>query len=219
MDTDNFDWIAALTQQGPAFQDTWSKFLFNLKVVLDLKQNMNLDKEKVIEMFNAGAAYLGFGWSTGRASKALYDLSGVAIVKSQIEPYRDTWLYAVAIILGVDLPTVDLPAECAEAAFALAHHAEHPEDVEREHSDGAGDTDDEEKGLKFGWEEEEQPLPRELTELWQRASQGSYGLKLRSCSNSTPGCLSSQLERKKTTYVQSTGGSKTSSSRACHSPC
>ena len=98
--------------------------MFNIDMAMTLK-NQKPPKEKLIEMLTAGSAYLGGGWTTGKASKMLYDLSGVAIVKSQIEPHRDTWLYCLALLLGVDLPTVDLPNDCAEAAFALAHHCDH----------------------------------------------------------------------------------------------
>ena len=127
MELDNFDLLAALTKQGPQFQDHWSKFMFNMDMVKTLKKD-KVNKEKIIELLSAGSAYLGGGWTTGTASKVLYELSGVAIVKPQIEPYRDTWLYTLALILKLDLPTVELPTNCAEAAFALAHHFDHKAD-------------------------------------------------------------------------------------------
>ena len=103
MDVDQQDIVEALTTQGPQFQDNWSKFMFNIEMALQMREK-KVTKEKILDVLTAGSAYLGGGWSTGRASKVLYDMSGVAIVKSQIEPYRDTWLYCLALLLGVDLP-------------------------------------------------------------------------------------------------------------------
>ena len=49
MERDNFDLLAALTKQGPQFQDHWSKFMFNMDMVKTLTKD-KADKEKVIEM-------------------------------------------------------------------------------------------------------------------------------------------------------------------------
>ena len=167
MDVDQVDVVVSLTQQGPHFQDAWSKFMFNIEKALDIKKK-NVTKDKILEMLQAGSLYLGGGWTTGSASKKLYDLSGVAIVKSQIEPYRDTWLYCLALLLGVDLPTVDLPGDCAEAAFALAHHYDNREDQAHEQVDDTdGESEDE---LTFPWDEQCLPLPKQLMALWNRAA-------------------------------------------------
>ena len=178
MDVDQVDLVAALTQQGSQFQDSWSKFMFNIEQAMELKKK-KVAKEKLLEILTAGSAYLGGGWSTGKASKILYEMSSVAIVKSQIEPYRDTWLYCLALLWGIDLPTVDLPQECAEAAFALAHHYDHQEEQPREAPVAVSDSDEDDEPVRFGWEEEEQPLPRELLELWQRASSGTQRIEVR----------------------------------------
>ena len=101
--------------------------------------------------------------------KYFFDLSGVAIVKSSIEPYRDTWLFCLALLLDVELPQLDLPGDCAESAFALAnyctHREMHPQEMMAQpaHQPDTEDSDDE--PLKFGWEEEEQSIPKELLEL------------------------------------------------------
>ena len=106
----------------------------------------------------------------------------MAIVRPQIEPYRDCWLYSLALLFNVDLPTGDMPTECAEAAFSLAHYFEHPEGGGQEphqpisvESEGDSDTE----GLQFSWDEPEQELPRELQELWQRASAGTHRIEVR----------------------------------------
>ena len=47
-------------------------------------------------------------------------------MRPQIVPYRQLWIYAITLIIGVDPPTEELDGECAEAAFALAHYFENP---------------------------------------------------------------------------------------------
>ena len=132
-----------------------------------------------MEMLQAGSTNLGGGWTTGRASKRLYELSGVGIVRPQIEPYRDTWLYALALLFDVDLPTVNLPAECAEAAFALAHAVEHPEGEQDPGQQVTGEDmdSDTDETPKFAWDEVETELPKELLELWNRASSGTLRIE------------------------------------------
>ena len=80
MDEDNL--LAALTTAGPEFDQHWASFMFNMDQAKKLREK---DKEDILKVLAAGARYTGAGWSTGRASKALYDLSGVGIVKGQIE--------------------------------------------------------------------------------------------------------------------------------------
>ena len=75
-------------------------------------------------VLTAGLQFAGTGWTTGRASKMLFDLTGAALVKPTIQPYRDCWLFAVALLTGVDLPSCDLPQEIAEAAFATLGQSE-----------------------------------------------------------------------------------------------
>jgi len=79
---------------------------------------------------------------------------------------------------GGPTKTVDLPTDCAEAAFALAHHVEHREEKQQP-AVAVEDSDSDEETLKFGWEETEQPLPRELQELWQRAATGTQRIEVK----------------------------------------
>ena len=177
MNVDTFDWAAALTTQGASFQADWSRFMFNIEAMVQLR---SASKDKIMEVLQAGSAYLGGGWTTGKASKALYELSGVAIVRPQIEPYRDCWLYALALLFNVDLPTVDLQADCAEAAFALAHYLEHPEgETHQPEGPVEVDADSDSDTPQFSWDEPEQELPKELLELWHRAATGKQRIEMR----------------------------------------
>ena len=165
------DLVASLTAVGPQFEATWMKFLFNVPQAMRMKTNATQDQ--VLAVLLAGQKWNGGGLSTGRASKALYDLSGVGIVKSAIEPYRDCWLYSIALMAGVDFPTVDLPPEVAEAAFNLVAYLEHDEEPRGQPVPAPrpeADSDEESEEPTFDWDEKSNPLPRELQSLWQRAA-------------------------------------------------
>ena len=190
MDVETFDWASALTTQGENFQDHWSRFMFNMDAIVNL-QTKQVPKEKILEILQAGSAYLGGGWSTGRASQTLYQLSGVAIVKPQLEPYRDCWLFCIALIFQVDLPSLALPEDVAQAAFQLTHYFVHPEGEQpvqpppQVHSvESSDDTDDD--APQFSWDEPEQELPRELLELWQRAATGKNRIDVRKLLETRP---------------------------------
>ena len=76
---------------------------------------------------------------------------------------------------------MNLPAECAEAAFALAHAVEHPEgeqDPEQQVTGEDMDSDTDETP-KFAWDEVETELPKKLLELWNRASSGTQLIEVR----------------------------------------
>ena len=100
MEQDNL--VASLSLgEGPQWETNWSHFFFNIDMALRLKEK---SKEEVMAVLTAGGRWNGAGWNTGRASKVLWDLSGVGIVRSQIDHYRNCWLYAVALMCQVELP-------------------------------------------------------------------------------------------------------------------
>ena len=163
MDEDNL--VASLTAEGPKFEVNWMEFLFNVPKALQLKEK---DKESVLQVLAAGQRYTGSGWTTGRASRTLYESSGVAIVKASIDSYRDVWLYAVALITGVDLPVIKLAREVAEAAFALIHYLE--EEPQAEAQVQEVETDEDSDTMQFPWDEATTPLPKALAALWARST-------------------------------------------------
>ena len=103
MDT---DLVTSLTQEGVTFEANWASFMFNMDQAQQLKM---ATAEQVLAVLQAGAGFQGSGWSTGRASRVLYELTGTALVKAHIEPYRDVWLYALALMCGVNLPNLEMP--------------------------------------------------------------------------------------------------------------
>ena len=84
MEEDNL--VETLTVDGPDIETSWSNFLFNVSPPMNLKEKA---KELVLKVLQAGQRYSVTGWTTGRASKTLYELSGVAIVRGLIDGYRD----------------------------------------------------------------------------------------------------------------------------------
>ena len=73
--------------------------MFIMEEALQLRK---ASPEQIVEILLAGSRVTGSGWSTGKASRALYQLSGVALVKPTIVPYRDLWLFAIALITDTD---------------------------------------------------------------------------------------------------------------------
>ena len=147
--------------------------MFNLDMALQLKRSTS--QEAVLTVLQAGLKYSGGGWSTGKASKALFAVSGVGIVKATWETYRDIWLLAVAMICDVELPQMEMSQESSGAAFAIAAYAEELCSGNKPGEESSEDDDD----LKFDWDEEEIPLPKELLQLWQRAEKGEHRIDVR----------------------------------------
>jgi len=200
----DIDLVASLTQEGPHFENKWSTFMFNVEEAMQLKKST---KEQIMAVMQAGSKYQGTGWSTGKASKKLYDLSGVAIVKAKIDSYRDCWLYTVSLLTGVDLPTVELPQDCAGAAFAILTQIEGRQ--REEPGSPTSLSDNEEEILTFDWDEKEEQLPRELQALWHRAQTGEQRIQIRKLLEAHPR-LKSPRARRTTISVRSGRRNETS---------
>ena len=87
-------------------------------------ENAEFLKEKVVpkaaDVLAAGARWSGAGWNTSRASRALHSLTGVPLVSGDLDSYKNAYLYALAILLDVDIPSLSLSDRAAEVAFGLA---------------------------------------------------------------------------------------------------
>ena len=180
--------IQSLTQEGPNFEANWALFLFNLEMALKLKKKT---KEEVMAVLQAGSQWTGTGWNTGRASKVLWDLSGVAIVRSQITHYRDCWLFALALLCKVELPMVELPQEVAGAAFSLVGYVEHPQGQEGQQHDQQDqqleiDSDDTEEEMAFPWDAPAVDLPEALAALWARSSDPGRKIQMKALLEAFP---------------------------------
>ena len=69
------------------------------------------------DLLAAGSRWSGAGWNTSRASRALQSLTGVPLVSSDLDSYKNAYLYALAILLDVDIPSLNLSDRAAEAAL------------------------------------------------------------------------------------------------------
>ena len=170
------DLVTSLTQDGPQFEANWATFLFNVDQAMYLKERRMKEEIKDDDIMNivlAGQRYTGSGWSTGRASRRLHELSGIGVIKGTIQGYRDCWLYSLALLVELDLPQVELSAELGQAAFSLVgwiqHAEQHPEEQEAPVN---LDDSSEEEDFKFAWDTPSVPCPKELLALWQRAKEG-----------------------------------------------
>ena len=107
---------SALTGEGDVFNKAWEAFLFNVDRLTEAK---SLPHDKLLQVLTAGLRYDGSGWNTSKASQALWDITGVALVRSNFQFYRDIWLFVLAMVGNIEVPNLDLSQEQAEAAFAL----------------------------------------------------------------------------------------------------
>ena len=150
--------------QHPEWSQTWSWFLFNVPAVRQLG-----NPPEAGAILVAGDQWIGEGWTTGKASKVLYDVTGVPLVRGNFGDSKGAFLYALCLRWGLDVGTFNLPERSAEAAFILAaaFNADEMEEVEAADQD----TSEEEKDGKdqvFAWEEYLEELPADLTVLWRR---------------------------------------------------
>jgi len=95
---------------GEENQATWSIFMFGVTQAQSLGQ---LPREDALRLLGFGACYTGRGWTTSRASKALFELTNVPLVASEVSAYRNGWLFAVAMLWDIGL-NGDLSDRAAE---------------------------------------------------------------------------------------------------------
>ena len=138
---------------SPDGGQVWSQFLFNIPLGRSLG---NLTEEAANAVLAAGHRWNGAGWTTSRASRVLYELIGIPLVSSQVDAYRDSWLFSLSIIWNVEAVALNLCDRSAEAAYALAGLlcAEDPADTQAEDQREAQQEEPAEAA-----EEEEIPVP------------------------------------------------------------
>ena len=178
----DLDIVTSLTEDGPQFEGKWCNFLFNTEAALYLREKKakaELKDEDIVAILAAGQRYTGSGWSTVRASRRLFELSGVGVIKGTIQRYRDCWLYSRALLTDIDLPQVELEAELAAAAFSLVGWLEHPEEPAQEPTAPVSVEDDSEEEYRFIWDTPTVTCPKELLVLWGRAKDGEKKVSIK----------------------------------------
>lgn len=166
---------ALTTPENPQFEPTWATFIFDID---KLKTLLNKDMLKIL---NAGLQFNGGGLSTGTLSKRLFQVSGVAMVKSTFAPYRDAWLLGMALLSNLELPALEAAPDVAEAAFALTAAIE----GEPWPDEGQAAPDKELEAV-FDWDEPASALPKELQELWARSTRPEQKIDLKALLSAVP---------------------------------
>ena len=93
----------------------WGEFLYNEEAVVSILR----EGCPIPEVLKAGLAWNGAGWTTTRAAVSLRALTSVALVSTDVEDYRDSFLYSLALAAGVEVQSLRLKDKGADAAFAL----------------------------------------------------------------------------------------------------
>ena len=179
------------------FNNAWRDLCFDAGKMVALKAEVP-DEDTANRLLAAGSNYLGCGWCTSREFRKLFENTGVAIVSAEFGDYQHSFLFGLAIFLGVEVPTFVLSDKQAEAAYALAAHAEtimgqpgHTLEGLGQITSGKGEDnnmlpnnpgeeeEEEDEEAVFGWEEPTVEAPKELQELWGRAASGTYRIEMR----------------------------------------
>jgi hypothetical protein len=165
-------------EEPTEFNQAWSEFFLQparFKEIQPLIQG-HLGQD----LLKNGQAWVRTGWNTGSASKQLFELVGVPLVSNDFNQYKLAWLYALAMVLGVDVPVLELSDRASDAAFALSGvlsgtAAERGAREEPAPAPGGPETPED---VQMEWDEPSLPLPQELLALWSGVQAGSRKLNL-----------------------------------------
>ena len=155
--------------------ETWSNFLFNIKLAKQLKA---LDNVMAPAVLQAGVAWTGDGWTTGSASRRLWEVVKIPLVVNDFKEYNHLWLFCLAMSWGLDVPALTLSPPAAEAAFHLLDLLQDRPGPDTHDPAGmdmdANNTKPEGADLPeaLPWEEQMEDMPAELLYLLQKAASG-----------------------------------------------
>ena len=77
--------------EEPEGAKAWGEFLFNIPAAREFVAKVS--KEAVSLVLSQGQKWNGMGWTTSRASRVVYELTGLPLVSSKVEEYRDAFLF------------------------------------------------------------------------------------------------------------------------------
>jgi hypothetical protein len=101
----------------PDFEKAWNTFFLDVSLVQNFAAQANSEVAKAVLL--AGQQWTGSGWNTSKASKTLWSLTGVPLVKAAWVDYRTAFLYALSLLLEVEVLELDLNDRVSDAAFEL----------------------------------------------------------------------------------------------------
>ena len=195
---------ALLNPESMEFSETWSTLFFNVEGVCRLVSHSK-DPAIGTRLLGAGAKWEGAGWTTGRASRAVYAATGVAMVDEHLKDYLESFLFALSLAYNIDIPKLQLKAQAATAALSFADRVQQQDEGQRgdqrlpqrlsQRSPGVeNDVTQEKPETKDGkeelepmpWESQKEDLPEDLLQVMQRHLQGSLQLEARSLLEQMP---------------------------------
>lgn len=174
------------------FEDSWNQFFMDVQKVREI--GSLLTPQLAQQLLVAGQAWKGTGWNTSKASKTLFTLTGVPLVKSTWQDYRNSFLYALSLFYEVDVQELDLTDRSADAAFNLCQvfsgAVDSTQDYQMDNygSNPSGgnflptqpsETEASEEDFVLPWDEPRHNLPQELAYIWQGVVQGERRLDLK----------------------------------------
>ena len=182
-----------------AFESSWSSLFTDIGRVRSLIAAV--PTEQASPLLAAGQLWRGEGFNSSKAAMLVYTLTGVPLVRSTWTDYRTAFLYALSLVLEVEVPELDLDQRVADVSFTLAQafsgqvdSAYYSQPGEPGSSPTGGttfsppednSTDDSEE-LMMTWDEPKADLPQELAFLWQETSAGNRKLDLKLILNQVP---------------------------------
>ena len=180
------DFVSRLLQgdEGEGKQ-AWAEFLFNIPLARSFLTHV--PKDTTTACLNQGIKWGGLGWTTSRASRVVYELTGVPLVTSRVEDYRDAFLFAIAMAKEVEINVLHLSDRASEAAYQLCailcdtqwpyeEGVTSPEGTAPEAAKAKEETED---LAGLDWDEPSEELPKELLFIWEQVTQGKRKLELR----------------------------------------
>ena len=173
-----------LVPEDAEFQQSWSQFFLSFELVRQVLPHIQPDQ--VPQLLAAGQAYSGGGWTTSKAAKSVFELTQVSLVTSDFSMYRAAFLFSLALILGVEVPELNLTDRAAEAAFGLAHVFGQDPNSSPEEPQTEPQEEDVGQSTFLSWDEPLEPLPPDFQLIWQGVRAGTRRLDLRSLLQNVP---------------------------------
>ena len=150
---------------------TWNQFTFDVKQAPALTHLVAEDKSKAKNLLAAGADWACGGWNTSVASRRLWESIRVPLVSTDPKDYLHAWLFALSMVWQVDVPEMALSDRASEAAFMFMEAITGQQPTPAAEAQPSMQLVPEED-MRLDWEEEVEPLSKELLYLWSKAKQG-----------------------------------------------
>ena len=175
-----------LNPESMEFNDGWSHIFFNATAVRALVPQV--DPAAGGKLLAAGVSWNGSGWTTGRASKTVYNATGVAMVEEQLSEYLGAFLFALSVLFNIDIPKLTLGAQAASAALKFAAEVNtKAEETKPEKKEKATENqEEEEEDQVLSWELQREELPGDLGVVLNKHLKGTLVLEPKSLLEQLP---------------------------------